>query len=95
MDNIENSEEPVYEIRGKGNTWKIYYPDEGDNATPFPFYDKEGKLKTVIYAGGTSGRLTELNEQFSSANEAEEYAKKMGAENIKIFTTKERKKKDA
>jgi len=63
-------------------------------ATQFPVYDKEGKLKTIIWAGGKSGKLTESFEEFSTAKEAMRYAKNvLGAENIRLIKTKERKPK--
>jgi len=86
--------EVIYEVRGRGDTWKVFYPDEGDMQTPFPWYDKEGNLKTVIWAGGNSGNLTESFIEFSTAKQAIKYAKELGAEKIKLIKTKERKKKE-
>ncbi|MFI5405144.1 MAG: hypothetical protein ACHQ1D_01385 [Nitrososphaerales archaeon] len=88
------SDEPIYEIKGHGNEWKLFYPDEGDILSPFPWYDKEGKLKTVIHAGGSSGKLTETNETFNTAKDALDYAKRIGAENIKLIKSKPRKPKE-
>ncbi len=93
MDNLNESIEPIYEVKGRDEEWKVFYPDEGDILTPFPWYDKEGKLKSVFYAGGSSGKLTETNEVFSTAREAIEYAKVLGAENIKLIKAKQKKKK--
>lgn len=86
--------EPVYEVRGRNNIWKVWYPDEGDIQTKFPVYDKEGKLKTIIWSGGNSGKLTESYIEFSTAKMAIEYAKELGAENIKLIKTQERKRKE-
>lgn len=83
--------EPIYEVKGRENTWKVWYPDEGDIQTKFPVYDKEGKLQTIIWAGGSSGKLTESFIEFSTAKEAIRYAKELGAENIKLIKTKKRK----
>jgi len=89
-----NIEEIAYEIRGRNNKWKVFYPDEGDISTQFPVYNKEGHLKTVIWAGGKSGKLTESFQEFSTAKEAMRYAKDiLGAEKIKLIKTKERKPK--
>jgi len=88
-----NSEEEVWEVKGRDGEWKIFYPDEGDIQTPFPVYDKEGKLKTVIFAGGSSGKLTELNEEFPNAKAAAKHAKELGAQNIKLTKTKAKIKK--
>lgn len=84
----------IYEVRGRGNIWKVSYPDEGDIKLPVPVYDKEGKLKTVIYAGGNSEKLTESFQEFSTAKEAIKEAKMMGAEKIKLIKTKKRKDKE-
>lgn len=89
-----NDSEMIYEVRGRGDTWKVFYPDEGDMQTPFPWYDKEGNIKTVIWAGGDSGKLTESFIEFSTAKQAIKYAKELGAEKIKLIKTKERKKKE-
>jgi len=94
MEENITEQEIIYEIKGRDGEWKIYYPDEGDIATPFPVYDKEGELKTVIWAGGSSGKLTETNETFATAKEAIEYAKTIGAENIKLIKSKPRKQKE-
>jgi hypothetical protein len=94
--NIEenNSDEPLFEIKSKGDHWKVHYPDEGDIATPFIWYDKEGKVRSVIHAGGSSGKLTEANEEFATAKEAITYARDyLGAKNIKLTRTKKRKPK--
>ena len=85
--------EPIYEIRKRNNAWKVWYPDEGDIQTKFPVYDKEGKLKTIIWSGGSSGKLTESYIEFPTAKTAIEYAKELGAEKINLVKTKERKKK--
>lgn len=90
---IKGDDEQVYEIRGRNDTWKVWYPDEGDILTPFPVYDKEGEMKSVIYAGGSSGKLTESFVEFSTAKEAVAYAKELGAEKIKLVKIKARKKK--
>lgn len=85
--------EIIYEVRSRGNSWHVFYPDEGDIQTQFPVYDKEGNLKTIIWSGGDSGKLTESFQEFSTAKEAIKYAKEIGAEKIRLIKTKERKKK--
>jgi len=88
------SEQIIYEVKGRDGEWEVWYPDEGDMLTPFPWYDKEGKLKTVIWAGGDSGKLTKSNCEFETGKEAIEYAKELGAENIKLIKSKSRKPKE-
>lgn len=94
MDVLKDTE-VIFEVKGYENTWKVFYPDEGDILTPFVWYDKEGKVKSVIHAGGSSGKLTEANEIFPTAKEAIAYAKTyLGAENIKLIKSKPKKKKE-
>ena len=94
-ENIEEEFNLICEVRGRDENWRVSYPDEGDIQTPFPVYDKEGKLKTVIYAGGSSGKLTELNIVFPTAKDAIEYAKDIiGADKVKLIKSKERKRKE-
>ena len=88
-----NAEENIWEVKGRDGEWHILYPDEGDIQTPFPVYDREGKLKTVIYSGGSSGKTTELNEEFPNAGAALKHAKELGAQNIKLTKTKAKLKK--
>lgn len=92
MSEFSESDE-IYEVKGRGKTWKVWYPDEGAIMSEFPVYDKEGKLKTIIWAGGDPGKLTESFVEFSTKEEAVAYAEELGAEKIKITTIQERKKK--
>lgn len=84
----------VYEIRSRGEHWELWYPNEGNILTPFKVYDKEGELKSVIWAGADAGKeLTKSSQEFSTAKEAADYAKELGAEKIDLIKTKTRKKK--
>ncbi len=87
------NDEIEWEVKGYGENWKVHYPDEGDIETAFPVYDREGKLKTIIWAGGNSGKLTESFQEFSSAKEAVKEAKVMGAEKIRLVKSKPKKRK--
>jgi len=95
MNNELNESEVVFEVRGKDNSWKVFYPEEGGIKTALPVYDKEGKLKSVVYAGEDTGKLTESFEEFSRQEDAIEYAKLLGADKINIITNtgKGRRKK--
>ena len=97
MNEINNIEETeiIYEVRGRNDSWKVWYPDEGDIQTPLPVYNQEGKLKTVYYVGGDSGKLTESFVEHSNARSAIKYAKELGAEKVKLIKMKERKKKES
>lgn len=83
----------IYEVKGYGNHWEVWYPDEGDIPTPHIWYDKEGKVKSVIWAGGDSGKLTKSFCEFETGKEAINYAQELGAENIKLIKSKPKKKK--
>lgn len=86
--------EETFEIRNSNGTWRISYPDEGDMETQVPVYDKEGNLKTIISASGSSGKLFDLNEEFLTVKEAIAFAKDvMGAENIRLVKPRQRRKK--
>lgn len=89
------NDEVEFEVRGRDDKWRVGYPDEGDMLTPFLWYDKNGDVKSVIYAGGDSGKLTETFEEFPTAKAAINYAKTyLGAEKIRLVKTREKKKKE-
>jgi len=90
---MEEFQEIEYEVKEKNSSWKVFYPDEGDIQTQFPVFDRDGKLKTVVYSGGNSGKLTESFEEFKTAKEAVLYAKELGAEKVKLIKQKTRKTK--
>ena len=91
---FQDNNEVAFEIKGKDNQWELWYPNEGNIQTPFQVFDKEGKLKSVIYAGEDAGKeLTKSNIEFSTAKEAIEYAKdELGAENIRLVKSRPRNK---
>ena len=86
--------EIIYEIKGYGSKWKVWYPDEGDIKTPMPVYDKSGEMKSVIWVGGESGKLTESTQEFATPRAAMNYAKFLGAEKVKLIKIKPRAKKE-
>lgn len=94
MEEFYDEDEVVFEVKGRGNEWELWYPNEGNIQTPYQVFDKEGKLKSIIWAGADAGKkLTKANEQFSTAKEAIEHAKELGAEKIDLIKTKPRKQK--
>jgi hypothetical protein len=95
MEEIHDDTEVQFEVKGRDDHWELWYPNEGNIQTPFQVFDKEGKLKSIIWAGEDAGKeLTKSNHEFSTAKEAIKYAKdELGAENIRLVKTKERKKK--
>lgn len=75
------------EIKGRGQSWKIYYPNEERLASPFPVYDKEGNYKTTLWCGSDTAGSTEAH--FTGTRlEAEAYARYLvpGCE-ISVSTT--------
>lgn len=88
-------ENEVYEVRRKGEKWKLWYPDEALIETYFPVYDKEGELKTFIRAhGGDLGKLTESYMEFDTSEEAMKYAAEvLGAKTIKVTKAVKRGRK--
>jgi hypothetical protein len=93
MEEIHDDTEVQFEVKERGDHWELWYPNEGNMQTPFQVFDKEGKLKSIIWAGEDAGKeLTKSNQEFSTAKEAITYAKdELGAENIRLI--KQRKKK--
>ena len=89
----DTNNEIVFEIRQRGNVWKLSIPDEGDMLTSFPVYNKDGDMQSYIWAGGSSGKLVELFEDFPTKEDAIDYAEKLGAEKIRMVQPKNRKKR--
>lgn len=61
------------EIRGRGDNWHIYYPNEEKLASPFPVYDKEGNYKNTLWCGTATEGQTEAHFT-GNQEEATEYA---------------------
>lgn len=83
----------IYEVRGYDDKWRVWYPSEDAILSPVKVFDKEGELKSIIYAGGEAGKLTESFVEWPTAKMAVEYAKELGAENIKLIRTQKKKKR--
>jgi hypothetical protein len=49
------------EIKGRGDSWHIYYPNEERLASPFPVYDREGEYKTTLWCGSDTNGMTEAH----------------------------------
>ncbi len=77
------------EIRGRGKAWKVFYPDESGIATTYPVYDREGNLKGHIEAGVPTTGMTEAH-FVGTQVEAEEFARLLGADEVKIIRTRTR-----
>jgi hypothetical protein len=61
------------EIRGRGNSWKVYYPNESKLGSPVQIYDRDGNLKDVLWCGSPDDGMTEAHFVGSQA-QALEYA---------------------
>lgn len=74
------------EVRGRARDWRVLYDDEAALATPFPVYDREGILTGVVMGGAPSdkGGMTESRAEFASAEEACEYARYLGASEVRV-----------
>ena len=49
------------EIRGRGNHWKVYYPNESKLGSPVQVFDREGVLKQVLWCGSPDDGYTEAH----------------------------------
>ena len=76
-------------MRGRGNSWRVFYADEAALASPFPVYDRDGVLTGVVMGGAPSdkGEMTESRYEAASQVEAEEYARYLGATEVVVKRT--------
>jgi hypothetical protein len=74
------------EIRGRNRSWKVWTPNPANAPHPVPFYDQDGNLKETLLVG--SGGETKMVETyggpFSSIEEATEYARYLGYDEVKV-----------
>lgn len=79
------------EVRGRGRKWKVLYEDEAGLGTPLPVFDREGNYKETVYAGAPTGKMVEsYGGPFKSQAEAEEYARWLGASEVRVVRTQTR-----
>lgn len=78
------------EVRGRGRKWRVFYEDESGIATSYPVYDRDGNLKGSVEAGAPTGKLVEAHLTCTSQAEAEDYARWLGADDIKAVRTRTR-----
>ena len=63
----------MLEIRGRGNHWKVYYPNESNLGVPVPIYGLDGEFKETLWCGSPDDGMTEAH--FVGSREAAiEYA---------------------
>jgi hypothetical protein len=77
------------EVRGRGHEWRVFYTNEASLGSPFPVYDRDGLLKDVILAGAppTKEAMVEAYGECRSVQEAEEYARYLGATEVSVRRT--------
>ena len=75
------------EVRGRGRKWRVLYQDPAGIGQPVPWYDQNGVLKEVISCGAPSGKMIESVFEATSQEEAEEYARFLGATEIVVRRT--------
>ena len=80
------------EVRGRGRAWKVWIPDARYSAHSVPLYDEEGNLKEMLMVGEPPGRDPKYVEcyggPFASQEEAIDYARYLGYEQVKVVKTK-------
>jgi hypothetical protein len=73
------------EIRGRGKTWKVFYPDEAAIASDFLVFDRDGVQVGVIQAGGQGRGMVEAH-FVGTKDEATAYARYLGATEVVVKT---------
>jgi hypothetical protein len=80
------------EVRGRGSHWKVWRPDEAALASPLPVYDQDGILVEVLMVGAPPDGERKMIEcqggPFPSSEEAVEYARYLGYDDVKVVQTK-------
>jgi len=79
------------EVRGRNRAWKVWIPNAAHFAHTIPFYDLEGNLKETLLVGEPPGKDSKYVEcyggPFSTTDEAVEYARYLGYEEVKVIKT--------
>lgn len=77
----------VIEIKGRGQRWKLSYPDEANIATRHPVY-KNGEVISYVESWVATNEMHEIHDTFTSEKAAREAAEfiKPGCE-IKVIRT--------
>jgi hypothetical protein len=81
----------VVEIRGRGNKWHVFYPDEQNMVTHSPVI-KDGKVVGSIGSWVATNKMIEVHEEFNSVEEAQDAAEFIHPGcTIKVIKTSTRK----
>jgi hypothetical protein len=78
------------EVRGHRGAWRVFYEDEGGMPTKALVYDRDGVLKGAIDVGGQPGKMVEAHHVSPTREEAEAYARYLGADEVKFVTVEAR-----
>lgn len=79
------------EIRGRGQKWNVFYPDEQNTAIPVPVF-KDGQVVGSVSAWLATNKLIEVHETFTSVEAAKEAAEFiLPGCTIKVIKTSSRK----
>lgn len=81
------------EIRGRGRQWKVWTPDQSQMAHTIPVYDEFGDFKEMVLVGAPPSEagikyVECYGGPFATQEEAIEYARYLGYDEVKITTTK-------
>lgn len=86
------------EVRGRGSSWTVWYPNETSCASAVEVYDVDGNLKDTLLAHGWDSKQKPLvQSHFESTpglseadalDEAVAHARYLGADTVKIVRTR-------
>jgi hypothetical protein len=80
------------EIRGRARSWEVWTPDPSTFAHSVPLYDVEGNFKEWIFVGAPVEEKRRFVKcyggPFSSIEEATEYARYLGYDEVRVVKTK-------
>jgi len=62
------------EIRGSGKKWHLAVPEAENISSPVKVYDREGKLKDVVFSQVATNKYHDIHTVFESLQEAKDYA---------------------
>lgn len=76
------------EVRGHRGSWKVFYEDESGLPSTHLVYDRDGTLKGTVEAGNPTDKLVEAHHVSPTRDEAESYARYLGADEVTFVTVK-------
>jgi hypothetical protein len=84
------------EVRGRNRNYRVWTPDQGQMAHTVPKYDQEGNLVEMLVVGsppdaGGVKYVECYGGPFQTVDEAVEYARYLGYQEVKVVKTKTKK----